>query len=190
MPAHRKAPQSREPRRPSREKAGGAQLERPFFEHPLFGQIPMIQVVSPSGVSDLEYDLDYRPPLPPGAVRGEPRVQVASFLRTPHYFYVDEVRHCVSCDRDFTFSAREQKYWYEQLRFRLNSIAIRCLDCRRKVRGETALRNAVERARAALAERPAEARISLGLAEAIVRLREQGGIRQPERGDLPVAEGG
>jgi hypothetical protein len=43
------------------------------------------------------------------------------------------------------------------------------------VRGEKALRNAVERARAKLAERPADARTVLAVAEAIVRLREQAG---------------
>ena len=136
----------------------------------------MIPTVSPSGVPYLEFDFDYQPPLPPGAVRGEPRVQVVSIVRRiPHYFYVNEVRHCVSCDRDFTFSATEQKHWYEKLRFRLDSIAIRCLDCRRKVRGETALRNAVERARADLAERPADPKATLGLAEAMVRLYEHTG---------------
>lgn len=173
MPAQRKSPQPREPRRPSRGKGGGvAKGARQFVNHSLFGQIPLVPRVYPGGTYD-DFDLDYRPPLPPGAVRGDPRVQAVSlFRRIPHYFYVDEVHHCVSCDRDFIFSAGEQKHWYEKLGFRLDSIAIRCLDCRRKVRGEKALRNAVERARATWAERPADARITLAVAEAIVRLRE------------------
>ena len=35
----------------------------------------------------------------------------------PRLCYVDELRRCRKCDRDFIFFAREQHFWYEVLRF-------------------------------------------------------------------------
>jgi hypothetical protein len=48
---------------------------------------------------------------------------------------------------------------------------VRCVNCRRQNRSEKALRAALERARAKLAERPADARATLAAAEAILPLR-------------------
>ncbi len=93
----------------------------------------------------------------------------------PCYFYVDQPRRCVTCGRDFVFSGSEQKHWYEVLKFHYDSVAIRCLDCRRKLRGENALLSAIQRARTAIAERPADPKSALAVAEAIVRLHEHAG---------------
>jgi hypothetical protein len=37
---------------------------------------------------------------------------------------------CSKCNALFTFSAKEQQFWYEQLRFWADSVPVDCLDCR------------------------------------------------------------
>ena len=39
------------------------------------------------------------------------------------------------CDRPFIFFAAEQKYWYEELGFPLESDCVRCVVCRKKQQG-------------------------------------------------------
>lgn len=88
----------------------------------------------------------------------------------------------MECRRAFVFSAREQKYWYEELQFHFDSVAIRCQECRRKQRTKRTLHTAVARAKARLAESPADASRALAVAEALVRLMEYTG-----QGDLTEA---
>ena len=78
-------------------------------KHPLYGEIPMIEVpyVTPKGrpTSTWTWDLAYRPPLPKGALRGDPRRQ--SFCcDVPKYFYLDIDATCIECGRPFVFEAR------------------------------------------------------------------------------------
>ena len=128
-------------------------------------------------------DPDYRPPLPKGAVRGDVRKQhYCSAYDTPRYFYVDESKTCVQCGDEFLFSGREQKYWYESLRFHYDSVAIRCPRCRRRRRTENALREQIGATRRKLAEKPRDPALLLELAETIVRCRQLSG-----EGDLDEA---
>ena len=67
---------------------------------PLYGKIPLIEreVRDRQGRSHVvyDYDLDYAPSLPRGAVRGDPRKQNLCFAcHVPRYFYVDEERTCI-----------------------------------------------------------------------------------------------
>lgn len=49
-----------------------------------------------------DYDLDYKPPMPSGAVRGDVRQQAfCSMCHVPRYFYVDQPLRCIQCSRDF-----------------------------------------------------------------------------------------
>lgn len=48
----------------------------------------------------------------------------------PVLFYFDERRTCADCCRSFLFFAEEQKYWFEQLGFKLEADCIRCWPCR------------------------------------------------------------
>lgn len=50
-----------------------------------------------------------------------------------HYF--DLERQCRDCNRPFIFFAEEQKHWYEQLGFGLDSDCVRCVDCRKQQQG-------------------------------------------------------
>ncbi len=123
-----------------------------------------------------DYDPDYKPPLPPGAVRGDIRKQeFCRICHCPRYFYVDVGKNCVQCGQDFLFSAKEQKYWYESLKFHFDSVAIRCPKCRRRQRSEKALHVQIEVAKKALRKDPCDPSMLLSLAMAIVRCHQKTG---------------
>src|SRR5687767_11028641 len=91
--------------------------ERKVAKDRLFGEVPLIRVATPAVDGKVyewwQYDPDYQPPLPRGAVRGDVRKQLyCTAHHMPKYFYVDEQRTCVQCAQRFTFRAAEQKYWY------------------------------------------------------------------------------
>ncbi len=155
--------------------------------HPQYGELPLVCVPyrTPEGKegSYWTYDLTYQPPLPRGAVRGDPaRQNYCQACNAPKFYYVDEQRRCVDCGEEFTFWAKEQKYWYETLRFILHSTAIRCVGCRKARRSVVALQNshaeAVRRARSA----PQDPCALLALAEAAVEFHAK-----TSRGDLARA---
>jgi hypothetical protein len=148
-----------------------------YYPHPLFGQIPMIEmsVQQPDGSlrAFRDYDPDYEPPLPKGALRGNVRAQeFCRMCHTPRYFYVDDPRRCVQCGADFVFRAAEQKHWYESLKFHFDSVAVRCPVCRKKRRTDKALQRTLSDARARAAGAPS-AGAQLALAEAVVRFFER-----------------
>ena len=111
--------------------------------------------------------------IPDGAIRGDVSKQVFCPLwHDPKYFYVDETRHCVQCRSTFTFSAREQQFWYESLKFHFLSTAIRCMPCRRQRRNERSLHAALAIAGDQTQENPDEPLAQIELASATVALRE------------------
>jgi hypothetical protein len=170
-------PPRRNAKRPARQDARAS--DKSVRHHPLFGDIPLVPIAG----SRLDYDLDYRPPMPKGAVRGDVHNQhFCRMCHVPRYFFVDQDRTCVQCHRDFVFSGREQKYWYEELKFHFDSVAIRCAECRRKQRKAVALAADLGRARARLAEDPRDPVRALAVAEALVRQSELTG-----KGDLDEA---
>ena len=52
----------------------------------------------------------------------------------PRLFYFPSLRTCRHCGRFFIFSAREQRYWYEVLKFYVDSTAVECANCRKQKR--------------------------------------------------------
>jgi len=140
----------------------------PTRRHPLFGAVPIVPGPSAGEPGRLwVFDPDYRPPLPPGAVRGDPRRQLFC-CDVPRYFYVDLAQSCRSCGSPFVFSAREQRHWYETLGFRLDASAVRCLPCRRAFRRDRGLSRALADASRALAEGPLHPPAVLAYARAAV----------------------
>ena len=168
-------------RRPSsRQEAQAERARVDFYPHSVFGQIPMIEVSTVLADGSVhafrDYDPDYAPPLPKGAVRGSVRSQ--SFCRmchVPRYFYVDLPGTCVQCGGAFVFRAAEQKHWYESLKFHFDSVAVRCVDCRRKRRSERSLQQELSEAKARAAKEPDSAAAQLAVAEALVRYRQRTG---------------
>ncbi len=158
-------------------RPGGAapRPQRPTRRHPLFGEVPIVSGTAAGDASRLwAYDPGYRPPLPPGAVRGDPRRQLFC-CDVPRYFYVDLARTCRSCGAPFVFSAREQRHWYETLGFRLDASAVRCLPCRRAFRRDRGLSRALADASRALAEGPLHPPAVLAYARAAVAHAERHG---------------
>ena len=117
---------------------------RRVVRHPLYGEIPLIPVPAagqPNVRPTWDYDPDYRPPLPPGAIRGNMRAQAfCPMCHVPKYFYVDEAKQCIQCGAPFVFTAREQQFWYEERKANFHSRAVRCQSCRRQRRSDNALR--------------------------------------------------
>jgi hypothetical protein len=186
MSDRRKIPSPRErrsPRQPA--KLFAVSVPTPL-RHPLFGEIPVVEIVDQVfGQSFVrwDYDRDFKPPLPRGAVRGNPHQQhFCPMCHVPRYFYVDQERRCVECGKQFVFAGREQKHWFEELHFHFDAVPIRCVECRRQLRSGRALFRAVERAKGALREAPNEPERMIAVAEALVRLREPTG-----QGDLEEA---
>jgi tetratricopeptide (TPR) repeat protein len=150
---------------------------RRWARHELYGDIPLIHhsSIGPDGESHerWQYDPSFMPVLPRGAVAGDVSQQVFYEWHVPKYFYVDEARRCVQCDEQFTFSAKEQKYWYEVRKFNFRSTPIRCSKCRRLKRSEHALRQQIAHSRQAIEELPRDPSAYLALARAIVEYHER-----------------
>ena len=167
-------------KRAKRKTRGDERRGRETHRHSLFGEIPLIRVrwIDASGRAQelLDYDPDYKPPLPPGAVRGDIRQQeFCRMCHVPRYFYVGQKKACVQCGRPFVLSAAEQKYWYETRKFHFASVAVRCPICRRRRRSESALRQQIAAARAGLEDNPDDPSLLLALSEAIVRNHQRCG---------------
>ena len=77
------------------------------------------------------------------AVRADPGRQNCSIC--PRYWYVDTTFACDRCDGEFTFSAEEQRIWYEEYGFWIDSLPKHCLECRRELRELKAARREYDR---------------------------------------------
>jgi hypothetical protein len=66
------------------------------------------------------------------AVRSDPAKQNCSIC--PRYWYVDAIFLCDRCGVEFAFSAAEQRVWYENYGFWVDSVPRHCLMCRRDLR--------------------------------------------------------
>lgn len=52
----------------------------------------------------------------------------------PILFYITKEMHCETCKKEFTFTAEDQKFWYEDLYFNYSSYPKNCLSCRKETR--------------------------------------------------------
>lgn len=111
-------------------------------EHPRYGTeiVPSGQVgegdVIP-GPPEWSKDVTF----PESAIRADVYKQNFSTMSHLHW-YVDTLRDCWVCKRPFLFFAREQQYWYETLRFRVEADCRECVECRAGLR---AVRRRVKR---------------------------------------------
>lgn len=71
--------------------------------------------------------------IPGTAVAADLDRQTPATIPVTHYLDIE--RKCAECRRWFIFFAEEQKYWYEELEFPLESDCLHCSECR-KVRQE------------------------------------------------------
>jgi hypothetical protein len=63
----------------------------------------------------------------------------------PRHWYLDATFACQDCDALFTWTAEEQRTWFEAYRFYVDSRATRCATCRRNRRLLKALRQEYDR---------------------------------------------
>lgn len=68
------------------------------------------------------------------AIRGNPELQNSGGFAPVYSAYCDRQERCEHCGVAFIFSAKEQKYWYENLAFYTRSEPAGCIDCRRRRR--------------------------------------------------------
>ena len=53
---------------------------------------------------------------------------------TPRHWYVDAIMKCEACRQEFLWSAKEQRLWFEEYGFWIDSVARHCPRCRKKNR--------------------------------------------------------
>jgi hypothetical protein len=77
------------------------------------------------------------------AVRSNPEKQNCSIC--PRYWYVEAIFPCERCGIEFAFSVAEQRAWYEDYGFWVDSLPRQCLACRRDLRQLRAVRQEYDR---------------------------------------------
>jgi len=104
-----------------------------FVEHPRLGKAPRQTGLDRSqdepGVI-LHWRSKPETRVPGTAIEADLERQTPATFPVTHYF--DERRICRDCGRRFLFFAAEQKYWYEERGFPLDSDCVRCPPCRKK----------------------------------------------------------
>jgi Probable zinc-ribbon domain len=58
----------------------------------------------------------------------------------PRHWYIDATFVCCDCDHEFIFTASEQRFWYEDMWFFIDSLPKRCVQCRKAERTRLDLR--------------------------------------------------
>jgi hypothetical protein len=156
---------------------------REFVIHPRYGQGPKITGLNPendlvTGRVFLHWHSPEGVRIPNTAIPADLSRQGPATVPVTHYF--DAKRKCVDCARPFIFFAAEQKYWYEELGFPLESDCVRCVDCRKKQQGLELKRQRYEQLFQIQNRTPEQ---NLELAECALSLAEVGlfGKRQLER---------
>lgn len=77
------------------------------------------------------------------AVRAD--VSRQNYSVCPRHWYIDATFRCSRCSKTFCFTAVEQKRWYEELGFYVDSYAKNCPGCRSDDRKRKSLRQEYDR---------------------------------------------
>jgi len=96
----------------------------------------------------------------------------------PRYWYVDAVFGCARCGAEFLFSAGEQRAWYEEYGFWVDSLPRHCPECRRDLRKLKAVRHEYDQ-NVAHTLRHGDLESKKRLASVIDQLCERGGELPP-----------
>jgi hypothetical protein len=78
-------------------------------------------------ISDTTVSLDYD-----HVLRAD--IERQNYSVAPRNWYIASTIKCRTCGEDFLFSVDEQKRWYEEFRFYVDSFPNRCRDCRAELR--------------------------------------------------------
>ena len=72
--------------------------------------------------------------MPSGAIKADLARHAPHNSYSPPMWYMDEHCTCIDCGREFYFTARQQKRWYEQFKIPIQVRAVRCIRCRGRMR--------------------------------------------------------
>ena len=111
------------------------------------------------------------------AVPADPARQNCSIC--PRYWYVDTIFPCDRCGSEFAFPAAEQRVWYEEHGFRIDSLPRHCPGCRRELRELKAARQEYDRCVEDALRATTDLQLVRRIARVIDQLYELGG-------DLPA----
>ncbi len=107
-----------------------------FVEHPRYGQRPDftgLDLQPNPGKVTFHWHSSKSCRIPGTAITADLARQTAATVAVTHYFDVERI--CQDCGRPFIFFAQEQKHWYEELGFGLDSNCVRCVPCRKRQQG-------------------------------------------------------
>jgi Probable zinc-ribbon domain len=109
-----------------------------FVAHPRYGQRPRLTGLNPeldylTGTVFIHWHSPLGCRIENTAIVADTSKQLPATIPVTHY--LDAKRQCRECGRQFLFFALEQKYWYEELGFGLNSDCVRCITCRKQQQG-------------------------------------------------------
>ena len=108
-----------------------------FVKHPRYGRGPRITGMNPETVYGGEVFIHWHSSkgcrIPNTAIPADLNQQIPATVPVTHYY--DVKRECKDCGRPFIFFAEEQKHWYEELGFGLESDCVRCVSCRKRQQG-------------------------------------------------------
>lgn len=112
------------------------------------------------------------------AVRAD--ISQQDFTVAPRLWYVDATFCCARCAKSFVFSAQEQKFWYEELKFFVDSLPKHCSSCRRELRELKNLRQDYDRDVAIAMAGDARVELKLRMVAAVNAL-DQLGVPLPDK---------
>jgi hypothetical protein len=98
----------------------------------------------------------------------------------PRFWYIDAAFACGRCGKNFVFSADEQRFWYEEAGFYVDSFPRQCRECRRELRELKSLRQEYNRDIAAALAGRSDLAKKQRLID-VVRALENGGVQLPEK---------
>lgn len=128
-----------------------------FVDHPRYGRFPNYTGLNPdpfspdvrlqwhtwsrrefaarfqTPVGDVYWSYRKTKRIPNTAIAADLSRQTPATVSVTHYFDLERI--CCDCERPFIFFAEEQKHWYEELGFGLDSDCVRCVDCRKRQQG-------------------------------------------------------
>lgn len=117
-----------------------------YVEHPRYGRKPRFTGMNPRAAAGSRIFIHWHSPrecrIANTAVAADLARQTQGTVPVTHYF--DVRRKCVDCGKMFIFFAEEQRHWYEELGFGLDSDCVRCVNCRKRQQGVAMARERYE----------------------------------------------
>jgi hypothetical protein len=75
--------------------------------------------------------------IPLDAIEADPsQMNLGNTYSRPPEYYLDYVYKCCGCGKKSIWTAEQQKWWYEVAKGFIHSVAIRCDECRLKIKNK------------------------------------------------------